>query len=65
MSGEVDRILNFLASMPGGNATCERAALREIMLQTGGSMLARGQLYDIKKESLGAGVYRLTLELTR
>ncbi len=55
-------ILNHLASMPErGNATCERRELREIMLQTGGKMMACGRYYDIRAKHLGAGVYRLTL----
>lgn len=57
-------ILNHLAGHPEqGNATATCAEVREIMLQTGGSLTSAGRLYDIKSSSLGAGVYRLTLEL--
>lgn len=60
---EADRVLNFLAAMPKyGNATVETPVLREIMLSTGGWMLACGDTYNIKTESLGGGVSRLTLE---
>lgn len=60
---EADRILSFLAGLPSGNATASsRAVVREIMLQTGGSMLARGDYFDVKAKSLGGGVYRMTLE---
>jgi hypothetical protein len=46
-----------------GNASATRDVVRHIMLQTGGSMLAAGESYDIQAKSLGAGVYRLTLKL--
>lgn len=62
-SPEVTRALNFLASMPlHGHTTVERPALKEIMLQTGGTMMACGQRWEIVKKYLGAGVYRLSLK---
>jgi hypothetical protein len=61
MSGEANRILDNFARCPGTHTTCEKPVLREIMLQTGGQLMANGQLYDIHKRSLGAGVYRLSL----
>lgn len=65
-SAEANRVLNFLAGMPQGNATASsRAAVREIMLTTGGRMLACGYQYDVKSKSLGGGVYRITLEAVK
>lgn len=59
---ESDRLLNFLAGMPGGNCTASSSkVVREMMLQTGGRMMARGDLWDLRSESLGGGVYRMTL----
>ncbi len=63
MSPEVCRQLNFLASMPGGNTTMTRKDLREMLLETGGNMLACGQLYDIVAKDIGAGVYKVSLKL--
>lgn len=63
MSERTRSILNHLAAMPEyGNAAAEKDEVREIMLQTGGWMLACGHQWDIKAKQLGAGVYRLTLE---
>lgn len=63
VKAEANRIMNFLAGLPAGNASASsRAVVREIMLQTGGSMMAAGYLYDVKAKSLGGGVYRMTLE---
>lgn len=65
-TSEADRILNFLAGCPSGNATASsRAVVRAIMLQTGGRMLACGYDFDVKSRPLGGGVYRITLEATR
>lgn len=64
MSPEATRQLQFLAQVPGGNTTMERAELREVLLQTGGNMLACGRLYDIVSKPLGAGVYRVSLTPT-
>ena len=63
LSEEATRALNFLALTPDfGNITVERVDLRAIMLLTGGTMMARGYLYDIVSKHLGAGVYKLTLK---
>ena len=60
---EANRLLNFLAGMPYGNCTASsRDVLRDVMLQTGGRLMARGELYDIQSKTLGGGVYRLTLK---
>ena len=44
------------------NMSMNRKDLRELLLETGGSIIACGRLYDIKNRSLGAGVYRVTLK---
>lgn len=56
-----NQILNSLAARPSGNAMATHKEVKEIMLSTSGWMMARGNLYDIKAKSLGAGVYRVTL----
>lgn len=56
-------ILDHLAAMPTyGHGTVERKELKEIMLQTGGEMMACGELWEIKSKHLGAGVYKLSLK---
>lgn len=61
----IEQHLNFLASTPDlGNTVMEKDELRELLLQTGGSMMARGCLYNIVSEHLGAGVYRVSLKRT-
>lgn len=64
MSPEVNRQLNFLAGMPGGHTTMTRKDVKELLLETGGNMLACGRLYDIVAKDIGAGVYRVSLTLT-
>jgi hypothetical protein len=54
-------ILNFLAGMPTGHATANKDTLQEIMTTTGGQLMARGHLYEIKQKHLGVGVYRVYL----
>ncbi len=64
MSPEARRVCNFLASAgPLANATVEKQDAHDILLETGASILARGLLYNIKSQHLGAGVYRLSLEV--
>ena len=41
--------------------TVTRKQLREILLETGGSVFRWGLLCNIKSEHLGAGVYRIRL----
>lgn len=64
MTPEVHRQLNFLASMPCGSTTMERRDVKELLMETGGNMLACGRLYDIVAKDIGAGVYKVTLALT-
>jgi len=37
--------------------------LKDIMLETGGEIMACGRLWKLKKENLGAGVYKLTAKV--
>ena len=54
---------NIFYTMPEfANMTMDRKDLREVLLDTGGSVLARGSLYDITPKHLGAGVYKVTLK---
>ena len=45
----------------GGTLTCTAKELRAFMLGTGGQILVRGRLRDVKKVNLGAGAYRVEL----
>lgn len=61
---EVSRVLNFLASAgPHATTAVLGGDADEIMLQTGGTIIAQGRLYNIKSKRLGPNVYRLSLEL--
>jgi hypothetical protein len=64
MSPEVTRTLNFFASSPVGHTTMTRKDVREMLLETGGNLLAGGRLYDIVAKDIGAGVYKVTLQLS-
>ena len=44
------------------NMTMDKKDLREVLLNTGGSIIANGRLYDITPKHLGAGVYKVTLK---
>ena len=63
MTPEARRALNFLASLPSGNATLPKKDMRDLLLETGGTVMARGYLYNINSKHIGAGVYRLSLSL--
>lgn len=63
MSPEATRAVNFLASLPSGNTTVTKKDCAAILLETGGSLLACGSLYNIDAKHLGAGVYKLELKL--
>lgn len=65
MKAEVHRQLNFLAGCPDtGHTTMAREDVRDMLLETGGNMLARGRLYDFVVINIGAGVCRVSLCLT-
>lgn len=65
MTPDTTRQLNFLAAMPShGNTTMTREAVKELLLETGGNMLACGRLWDIVAKDIGAGVYKVSLKLS-
>ena len=63
MTNEQRRTLNFLASAgPLANTTVKNKDADEIMLQTGGSIMARGRLYNLVAQRISPGVCRLSLK---
>lgn len=61
----INQTLNFLASTgPLANTTVSGDEADGIMLATGGSIMARGSLYNIKCEQLSPKVFKLSLERT-
>lgn len=62
-SEEVRRQLNNLAGSPAASVTMDREDYRNVLLRTGGNMLACGRLYNFKAKNMGAGIYQVTLEL--
>lgn len=42
--------------------TIERKDLKAVLLETNGSIIACGRLWDIKNKHLGAGVYKIYLK---
>ena len=64
MNKEAIKVLNFLASMPSGSDVVSKESLHDLLMGTGGTMMARGRLYNIIGKNIGAGVYRVHLKLT-
>lgn len=63
---EAARILEFLASSPvHGHTMCRAPVLREVLLTSGGTLLAQGQAWTVQVEHLGAGVYDVRLQEAR
>lgn len=60
---EASRVANFLASMPSGTSTLNKADLHSLLMESGGMLMSGGYLYNIKATHLGAGVYKVRLEL--
>ena len=63
MSKEMTRVLNFLT----GAGTYATTTLRnkdadEVMMQTGGSIISRGVLYNILCKKISPGVCKLSLK---
>ena len=55
---------NNFYTMPGfASMTIESKDLKELLLNTGGEIIACGRLYDIVTKHLGAGIYKLSLKL--
>lgn len=53
--------MNFYAVPHLASDTITSKQLKELMLKTSGKIFACGDMWSIKKESLGAGIYRINL----
>lgn len=53
---------NFYVHPTLANMTVGRKDLKELLMATGGSVMVRGKLWNIKTKHLAAGVYRVTIE---
>lgn len=63
--GEYARIVSFLSGMPGlAHSTMETREYRDLLLRSGGQIMANGHLWDIIGKNLGAGVYKVTTRKT-
>jgi hypothetical protein len=60
---EATQAARFLASYPGGSTTLKRADAQSLLYESGGTLMARGYLYDFVSKPLDAGVYRITLKM--
>ena len=53
---------NIFYTMPKlANTVMDKKDLKELLLSTGGQILANGVLYEIVTRNMGAGVYKVTL----
>ena len=59
---DLGRQMNFLASCVGGHTTMTKAQARKMLLDTGGQILQRGRLVNLKIKDLGVGVVHVTTE---
>jgi len=59
----MNHLNNNFYTMPGlASKVMTTEQLRETLLATGGDILACGEIWDIKNEHLGAGVYKVFLK---
>lgn len=63
MTKEAAKAASWLAGNAAGigSTTLDRADLKSLLLETGGTLICRGHLCDIRSKHLGAGVYKVTL----
>lgn len=61
---DVDQARNYLASFPSGSTTLDRDDAKKLLLTSGGTIIARGVLYDLICTEIGAGVCKITLKRT-
>jgi len=54
--------LHFYSMPKTANTVMEEMDLRELLLATGGQIIANGSLYEIISRNIGAGVYKVTLK---
>lgn len=59
---QAERTIDFLCSSIGANTTVTTRTFRTMLLQSDGYVTWNGKRYEIKGKSLGAGVYRVSLE---
>jgi hypothetical protein len=62
VAAKADSTIDFLCSMQGANTTVPTRVFRSMLLRSDGYVMWKGKRYEIKGKSLGAGVYRVTLE---
>jgi len=55
--------MTFWTAPEIANTVVTTKQLRAIQLYHGGQIMARGYLWNIKRQALGGGIYKLTLEL--
>jgi len=53
---------NFYTMPRWSSMTMDRKDLKELLLSTGGYIIACGEMYNIKNEHLGAEVYKVFLK---
>ena len=61
MTTEANKAANFLCSMPSGHTTLRKRDVDSLLMDTGGQLMARGLLYDIRVKHLAVGVYQVRL----
>ena len=54
--------MNFYTMPHHASVTMDEKDLKELLLETSGWVIACGEIYDIRNEPLGAGVYRVFLK---
>ncbi len=58
---DVNRLMNFLASMPGlAHSVVDRRTARDLLSRTDGQLMANGDLWEITSKHIGAGMYRVS-----
>lgn len=55
--------MQFYTMPTTASMVMDRKDLKELLLETGGQIIARGRFWDIKSKHIGAGVYKVTLKL--
>lgn len=61
-SRQIEGTLNHLCGNPGVNhAVVDTGLYRAIINQTGGEVLFEGHIWEIRRKSLGAKMYRISL----
>lgn len=57
------RLPTYFYQMPKfATDTIEKKDLKNVLLNTGGNIIAHGVVWDIKNKHLGAGVYKIYLK---